>query len=208
MKDMKYLILSVALLFANIAIAHAEEKSSPFEVKRVAVVDVKQVMDESVAAKAAQKEIASIKDKYLDEIKASDKKLQDRRKELLDQKKVMDEKTFNKKVSEFESKVQQERVAAAKKQKIVEAAFVKSLELIRDETLKIVAEIAKDKNYDLVMPTSQLLYSNSGADITDEVLKKINERLTKVNINIKNRSDDKSKDKSKDEKSKKEDIIN
>ena len=37
----------------------------------------------------------------------------------------------------------------------------------------------------MVVPTSQLLYSKDGIDITDEVLKRLNKKLTKVNINIK-----------------------
>ncbi len=172
--------------FANAAdISAVSATPSAYEVKKVAVVDIKKVMDESIASKDAQDEINSIKDKYYKEIEAADKQLQTRRKELTEQKSAMSADAFAKKVNEFENKVQSERKEAARKQKVVESAFMKSLELIRDETLKVVYEVAEEKNLDMVVPTSQLLYSKKGIDITDEVIVKLNARLTKVNINIK-----------------------
>ncbi len=180
-----YLICAAFVLSIFGINAYAEEAANKYEVKNMAVVDLKKIIDQSLAAKTAQKEINSIKERYFSEIKKQDESLQKRQKELLEQKKAISAEAFGKKVEEFKTKIDQERTTAAKKQKIIEAAFAKSLELIKDETVKVVVEIAKERKLDMVVPTSQLLYGKPGLDISDEVLKKLNQRLTKVNINIK-----------------------
>ena len=181
MSKLKYIaILLVLILAAQPAMA-----GDDFEVKNIAVVDLKKILDESKAAKTAQKEIADIKTKYMNEIKAEDKKLVDSRKSILNQRKALSEAAFNKRVAEFEKKIREERTKAAKKQKVIEEAFVKSLQLIKDETVKIVNDIAKEKELDLVIPTAQVLYTKPGIDITADVLNRLDRRLTKVNINIK-----------------------
>lgn len=172
--------ISIALLASN---SQAAEQN--FEVKTIAVVDVKKIIDESLAAKTAKAEVEKLKNKYIAEIKANEKKLQDRQKELIEQKKALSADAFNKKVAEFRQKVADERQSAAKKEKVLESAFIKSLELIRDETIKVVAEIAKAKNIDMVVPTSQLLFAKQGNDISSEVLTNLNKKLSKVDINIK-----------------------
>ncbi len=180
---MRYCLLLLSLaVIAGSSSVRADDK---YEIKRIAVVDVKRITDESLAAKTAQKEVGKLKDKYLAEIKAEDKKLQDRQKQLVGEKKVLSAEAFNKKVLEFRKLVDVKKAEAAKKQKVVEAAYLKSLELIRDETMKVIAEIAKDKELDLVIPSSQLLFSKPATDITQETLGMLNERLTKVDINVK-----------------------
>ncbi len=179
------LICAVLALLLFPAYSFSEAAENKYEVKSIAVVDLKKIMDQSLAAKTAQKEINTIKDKYFSQIKSQDEALQKRQKELLEQKKALSAEAFGKKVEEFKKKIEQERMNAAKKQKIIEAAFGKSLELIKNETVKVVKEIAAEKKLDMVVPTSQLLYGKSTLDISDEVLKRLNKRLTKVNINIK-----------------------
>jgi outer membrane protein len=181
MKTTKLLFLLVAMNLVAAPAVQAED----FEVKTVAVVNVKRIIDESTAAKTAKEQIEKLKTKYMAEIKEQEKKLQARGKELVEQKKALSAEAWGKKSQEFNEKVKGESKEAQKKQKVVEAALVKSLEVIRDETIKVVAEIAKEKKIDLVIPNSQLLFSKSGLDISDEVLKKLNERLTKVDINVK-----------------------
>jgi Skp family chaperone for outer membrane proteins len=180
------LLGNITLGLVALALCVGEAKAeNAFEVKTVGVVDVKKIMDESIASKSAQKEVTAIKDKYFLEIKEQDKKLQARQQELVQQKKAMAPEAFNKEVMEFQSKIGEQKAIAQRKQKVIEAAFVKSLELIKQETVNVVKEVAKEKKLDMVVPTSQLLYSKDGIDITDEVLKRLNKKLTKVNINIK-----------------------
>lgn len=181
---MKKIFLSASLAITLLSsVASAADQN--FEIKTIAVVDVKKIIDESLAAKAAKEQVQKLKNKYITEIKANEKKLQDRQKELTEQKKVMSQQAFEKKVIEFRQRVNQERQAAQQKEKILESAFVKSLELIRDETIKVVEKIAKEKNIDMVVPTSQLLFSKEGNNISAEVLAGLNKNLSKVDINVK-----------------------
>jgi Skp family chaperone for outer membrane proteins len=188
-------VLAAIIFFNNFITSKAEDASSAkanqFEVKQFAIVDIKHVMDESEAAKSVRKEIDTLRQKFLDEVKETNKKLAARDKELASQKKVLSADAFKKKVDEFKSRIEKEKESSNKKQKVMETAFMKALEAVKAETLKTVAEIAKEKNIDMVVPSSQLLYAKNTADITLLVIERLNKKITKVDINIKDDTGDK-----------------
>ena len=188
----KYLFLvslfSAFLCFKPVDLfAQKVSSSSSFEAKTLAVVNLKRIVDESKAAKTAEQEVNNLKDKYLKLAEDKEKELKGREEQLKKQKKAMSEKVFMNKVKEFQQKIMAERKEVAKNRKILEASYVKSLEYIKQETLKVIEKIAKEKGIDVVIPTSSLLYySNEDArDLSDEVLQRLNERLPEVTINVK-----------------------
>ncbi len=46
----------------------------------------------------------------------------------------------------------------------------------------IVADMAKEKGFSIAIPTSQILYADPKLDITDEVLKRLNQKLPKLDV--------------------------
>lgn len=160
------------------------EPTSPFAIDRFAVVNVKRIVNESKAAKTADKEVKALQKKYIKQAEAKEKKLKKREEQLVKQQKALSQEAFLKKVKEFKKRIETERKEVIKKRKILEASYISALELIKKETLKVVAEIAHGKNVDIVLPTSQILYFKKGVDISDEVLERLNKELPKVKINV------------------------
>ena len=46
----------------------------------------------------------------------------------------------------------------------------------------IIADIAKDKDLDVIVPAAQALYYKDELDITEEVLGKLNKKITKIDV--------------------------
>lgn len=192
MKILKLLTISAVLLLSNnvyaqdssAVVAEPKAEKSPYSLETFAVVSVKRIVDESKAAKAADKEVKKLQKKYIKEAEGKEKQLKKREEQLQKQQKALSQEAFLKKVQEFKERINTERKEVLKKRKILEASYVSALELIKKETLKVVSRIALGKGIDFVIPTSQILYFKGGVDISDEVLDKLNKELPKVKIKI------------------------
>jgi Skp family chaperone for outer membrane proteins len=69
-----------------------------------------------------------------------------------------------------------------KKQNSLKKASLDSMSKVNDKIKDIIAEIAKEKEFDVIVPASQTLYYKDGLDVSDEVLKKLNKKITKVDV--------------------------
>jgi Skp family chaperone for outer membrane proteins len=47
---------------------------------------------------------------------------------------------------------------------------------------EIIVEISKEKSLDVIIPASQALFYKDELEITEEVLKKLNKKITKVEV--------------------------
>ena len=57
-----------------------------------------------------------------------------------------------------------------------------SMGKVNDKIKDIIAEISKEKDIELIVPTSQTLFYKDEMDISAEVLKKLNKKITKVDV--------------------------
>lgn len=182
---LRTVILIVALFFSNAAYSQdSSSEISEYKLDSFAVVNVKRIVDESKAAKTADKEVKALQKKYIKEAESVENQLKKREEQLQKQQKALSQEAFVKKIEEFKERIQKERKEVVKKRKILEASYVSALELIKKETLKVIAKIADKRNIDIVLPTSQILYFRKGVDISDEVLKELDKELPKVKINV------------------------
>lgn len=185
-------ILFLSFSPLTVSSANADNSSnSQFEVKTLAIVDLKKIVDDSKAAKSAQEEVEKLQKTYIKEAEKEEAKLKKREEQLLKQKKALSEEAFINNVKEFQNRIKDGHKEVVKKRRILEASYLKALEMIKEETYKVVEKIAKQKNIDVVIPKSQLLFAKEGLDISDEVLEQLNKDLAKVNINVEKAKEDK-----------------
>ncbi|MFM8186731.1 MAG: OmpH family outer membrane protein, partial [Alphaproteobacteria bacterium] len=59
---------------------------------------------------------------------------------------------------------------------------IDAMSKVNDKVKVIVSEISKEKNLDVIMPTSQTLFFKDELDITAEVLSALNKKITKVDV--------------------------
>jgi Skp family chaperone for outer membrane proteins len=72
-----------------------------------------------------------------------------------------------------------------KKKRDLEQAVLDSTGVLRDALLKIVAEIADEKKFDVVLNRQNVVIADKGLDITPQVLEKLNATLTEVPLKVK-----------------------
>lgn len=89
---------------------------------------------------------------------------------------------FLDKKNEFQKKVAELDQLVSKRKKELESKFSEMANTIEDHIKKIINELALDRKLDLVLNTNVLdatviLYGHDAFDMTDEVIKRLNERL-------------------------------
>lgn len=156
------------------------------DAQKIAVVDIKMILDESTAAKGINKQIEEKRNSYQSQVAKEEEALKKEDKKLSEQRSVLSKEAFEEKAKSFRKKVVDAQKDVQTKRTKLENAYTEALGKVRDATLKIISDLAKDKGFDIAVPKSQVLYSKDNLDISKEVLEKLNKQLPDVKVVVGN----------------------
>jgi Skp family chaperone for outer membrane proteins len=151
----------------------------------VAAVNVQKIMRDAKAAKSVRTQLESKQKDFQAELKKIEDELQKEDQGLAKQRSILAPDAFERKVQEFRKKAAAAQKEAQKKRAMLDRAFAGALNDIQKQIGKIVEKLSKEKGYEVVVPTSQILYVDSTLDITDEVRTRLDKKLPTVKVNVK-----------------------
>lgn len=160
----------------------------------IAVVNLEGVMRTAKAAKSVQEQIDKFRKEYQDEISDEEEKLHKRDKELADQRSILAPEAFEQERRSFQKEVAGVQRDVQIKRAQLDRAYAKAASKIQLTISKIVGDYAKEKGFKLILPSSQILYGEEALNISEEVLKRLDNELPKVEVKIEPLPDPKSKD--------------
>jgi len=149
---------------------------------QIGVLDVDKIIQESMAVIDIQKKVDTKKTSYEADINKKQSQLEAEQKKLEDKKITLSKEAFDKEVNTFEAKVEDLKTYIDRKQNSLKKASIDAMSKVNDKVKIIVSEISKEKNLDVIMPTSQTLFFKDELDITAEVLATLNKKITKVDV--------------------------
>lgn len=150
----------------------------------IAVLDVEKIVKESVAMVDIQKKVTKKQEEYQKEVNAKQKELEAEQKKLEGKKTVLAADAFEKEMKKFEGKVDQLKELVDKKQNSLKKASVDAMGKVNDDIKTIIAELSKEKSLDLIVPAGQTLFYKDEMDVSAEILKRLNKKVTKVSVNF------------------------
>ncbi len=166
------------------AAAPAVQAQKPPPAPVIIIVDMNQIMREAKAAKDVQAQLEKEQAAYTKEIAQKEGELKSMQDELDRQRMAMAPEVLNEKSREFQQRyaildreVQTKRQAM---QQILNDAIAK----IEGAALQIVADIAKERNANMVVNRAALFYLADGLDITAEVTRRLDQKLPALALNI------------------------
>ncbi len=183
-----YVIILTALLAFSPSVSLAKDAPS-----LIAVVDFNRVMGESSAVKNITKQIEEMRGKYQKEAAKEEDVLRKEEKELSEQRAVLSKDAFEKKANDFKTKALDAQKKFQTRYTRMENAHGKAIGKVKSTMLDIVAEMAKEKEFQVAMPRENLLYGAEALDISSDVLKSLNKRLSKVDVIIEEEKEEKKK---------------
>lgn len=173
-------VAAIALLaFASPAVA---ADAAPSAAVNVAVVNIQQVMRDSTAAQNVREQLEAKQKGFQADISKKEEALQKEDKELSKKRSVLSKEAFEEKARVFRSKATDVQKEVQEKKAVLDAAFERALAEIQKSVTEVIGEMSKEKGFALAVPTSQILYSDEKLDISAEVLKRLNQKLPKLDV--------------------------
>ncbi|HEX7676131.1 MAG TPA: OmpH family outer membrane protein [Bdellovibrio sp.] len=158
----KLVVVLGALLMA--AAAHAETK--------IGFVDMQKAIQSTSAGKKAKTELETEFNKKKKELEKKEADLKKMGEDLEKKKSVLSEDALGKKQAEFQEEMLKYRDVVGKSQVEIQKKERDLTAPILEKMKKVIAKIAKDKGYSLIMENNQaVLYATPDSDLTDEVIK-------------------------------------
>jgi Skp family chaperone for outer membrane proteins len=171
-------LLAIALaLTAAILPAAARAQS-----KTVAVVDVKEVLDRSLAARSIKKQLSVFARGLSDDAKKMGADLRKEEQELANKRAILAPERFTELRRELARKAQNGRRELAEKKKAIDRSANEAMEKVENVFRGIAAEIVEQRKLDLLLRKSAVIHSSGSVDVTAEVLKKLDQRLPSVQV--------------------------
>ena len=150
----------------------------------IMVVDVQALLQNSKSAKMVRQQIEQKRAEYAKEISHQEETLRQERDTLQRQQASLSADALNQKGREFQQKVNDLDRNVQSKRQSLERSNAEALEKIQEVMLKIITDIAKDRKANLVFQRSELVLFDQYFDVTDEVLRKLDEQLPTLAVNF------------------------
>lgn len=151
----------------------------------IATVNIPEIMQKSTAAQSIKEQLDSKQKAFKAEMTKKEEKLNAEEKEISKQRSVLSADAMEKKIKAFKAKYTEAQKDVQAKRAELESAFSNSLGDIQKAVYDIVGQMAKEKGYIVVLPNTQILWSDPSLDITNDVLAKLNSTLPKVTVTFK-----------------------
>ena len=183
-------LVSLLLLSGGVGVAQAQQPAAPAATPTgpssltIMVVDVQSLLQNSKSAKMVRQQIEEKRNEYAKDISHQEEVLRQERDSLQRQQASLSAEALNQKGREFQQKVNELDRNVQGKRQALERSNAEALEKIQEAMLKIITDIAKDRKANLVFQRSELVLFDQGFDVTDDVLRKLDEQLPTLTVNF------------------------
>ena len=150
----------------------------------VVVVDTQRVLAESKAGKTIQAQMQQQVTNYQKTISKQDQELSVAQQDLQRQQSILAQDAFALKVKEFDQRVNDARKRAQEAQQKLQESQREALGKVEYAMLQVVAGLAKERGANLVLNKSTVVMFDTHFDASDEVIKRLNEKLPAVTVSF------------------------
>lgn len=177
-------LVALSLLSAPLD-ARAEEKKKPADVDLVIlVVDVPAILSRSKAAKDIKQQLEDQRKEYQEQIAKREEELKGAQQEIEKQRTILSPEAFEQKQKEFRQQLAEVQKGVQQRKAALESAFTSSMNDLRKNVVAVVAKIAKEDSATLVLSNQQVVLVDTALDITDRVLKDLDEKMPSAKITV------------------------
>lgn len=158
--------------------AHAEGTT-------IAVVD-NDILDTAKVVKVIRDQIDAKREEFRKELEKKEKDLSKEEQALAKQRDLISKEAFQQKAKDFQSKMAELRSLFQMRQIQIQQASTKVGQTVREKIYSIVADMAKEKGFNLALSKDRTLYSEPAMDISKEVLARLDAEMPSVKLEIEN----------------------
>ncbi|GBD42008.1 hypothetical protein HRbin39_01395 [bacterium HR39] len=177
---MPRILRALALILTLLAAPAAAQGPLPPAV--VAVVDYQRVLREAKAAQSIRRQLEERRAAFEREVREEQARLVERERELTRQRPLLSPEAFAERRRQFEEEAARvQRLVQSRRQELDRAA-AEAYARVRDAVVRVVSELAEEKGFNLVLPSSAVLLFAPELDLTEDVLKGVDRILPDVRV--------------------------
>ncbi len=184
----RFLIILFVISFSSFAIAQDEVQDEAFESAVIAIIEYAQIERNSKAWKSFSEQFENVKNKYQKDIKERQDELQIQQDKLQKSVQILTPEKFAIEEKKFRDAVSELQQQTARHKRNLDTVFNKARRQFQINIAGVATEIAKKYKIDVVLNKSSnnstLFFWTEKLSITDEVLKKFDEKFPESLIKI------------------------
>ena len=148
----------------------------------IAVVDVQFILQKATAATSVRNQVDKIRTEYQKEVNAQDQELRKQEQELKRQQSILAPQAFNDKRQEFQRRVATVQREVQGRLRKLDQMRAQGLKGIEQALRPIIIDLSKERGFNVVLASTQLVFASKALDITKTVLERLNQTLPTVNL--------------------------
>lgn len=169
-------------LVAALAWPAADARAQQLPTTVAAVIDYQRILREATAARSIREQIEERRKVYQDEISLEERRLQEADQAFARQRSLLTPEALAEKRREFENEVVDVQRLVQERRRELDRASALALNEVKKELIEIVTGIAEQRGFNLVLPSSEVLFFARQIDLTEEVLAQLDARLPQVQV--------------------------
>ena len=150
----------------------------------IAVVDLQGVLRNSDAARRVQTRIDERREAYQRQVTQEEQVLRQTEQDLQQQRAILAPDAYQQRLREFRDRVAEVQRSVQQRRRALDQAFAMSMNQVRDVLIEVIAELADENGVKIVLLKSQIVIAEKSLDISDEALRRLNERLPVVEVSL------------------------
>jgi Skp family chaperone for outer membrane proteins len=158
-----------------------EQNSDKF-VARVAVVDIEAILQHSLAIQQIQKSISQMNQNIQNTLIEREIELKRLEELLISEKDKVSEQLFLQKQQDFNNKVSQLQSDVNKQKMLLDQTHSKAVQQVHDKVIDIIRLLSQKYRFNIVLPSSQILFVSKELNITADVIAELNAILPNVEL--------------------------
>ena len=150
--------------------------------EKIVYIDMNKIMSNSLVGKSLNDQLKSFNQKnsnkfqkLLDELKSTEAK-------LISQKNVIEKKEFEKKYRKIQLDFSEYQKTIDVYNNDFNKKTIRSKSLILENLTPILSEYAKNNSTSLILNKKNVIIGKTDLDITDQIIKKLDEKIKKINL--------------------------
>jgi Skp family chaperone for outer membrane proteins len=146
------------------------------------VIDYQRVLREAAAAQSIRAQIEARRKAYQEEISREEQRLHEVDKAFAKQRSVLSPEAFAQKRSEFEKEVAEVQRLVQERRRELDRLSAAGLNEVKNALIAIVTSMAEERGFNLVLPSSEVLFFARTLDLTAEVLARLDAKLPDLRL--------------------------
>lgn len=175
-----FITMSLAVVLPSLAQAQSDR-----EPISIAVVNIQALLNDSRAAKSIQEQVDRYRKEFQEDFRDKESELKEREEDLAKERETLSEEAFREKVGAFQRRIVESQNELQDRRRELDEAVSEALGELREEILKIVAEMADENKYDLVLSRQNVVIVERSIDISKEVMDRLNKSVKKITVTVK-----------------------